>query len=37
VAIDAHDAGRRYRAIFGRRIDWQSIGFEKWVDRVCRA
>ena len=35
VPIDKHDAGRRYRAVFGRKIDWQPIGFEKWVRTVA--
>lgn len=34
VPIDAHEAGRRYRAVFGRKIDWQPIGFERWVRQV---
>jgi hypothetical protein len=36
VPIDKHDAGRRYRAVFGRNIDWQSIGFEKWLYQATR-
>jgi len=35
VPIDQHDAGRRYRAVFGRNIDWQPIGFQKWLQQVA--
>ena len=37
VRIDEHEAGRRYRAVFGRDIDWQPIGFGKWLRRVAVA
>jgi NAD-dependent SIR2 family protein deacetylase len=37
VPIEKHDAGRRYRAVFGRNIDWQPIGFEKWIQQVLAA
>lgn len=37
VPIEQHDAGGRYRAVFGRRIDWQPIGFQKWVQTMVRA
>ncbi len=35
VPIEEHDAGRRYRAVFGRGIDWQPIGFERWVKQMA--
>jgi hypothetical protein len=35
VPIDEHDSGRRYRAVFGRNIDWQPIGFEKWLRQTA--
>lgn len=37
VPIEAHEAGRRYRAVFGRAIDWQPAGFQKWVQNVLTA
>jgi hypothetical protein len=35
VRIEQHEAGQRYRAVFGRNIDWQPIGFERWVRQVA--
>ncbi len=34
VPIEEHESGQRYRAVFGRKIDWQPIGFQKWLDAV---
>lgn len=31
VPIQAHEAGQRYQAVFGGRLDWQPIGFENWA------
>lgn len=28
--IEEHDAGRRFRAVFGE-VDWQPLGFEDWL------
>lgn len=35
VSIEKHEAGRRYRAVFGRNIDWQPRGFKKWLEHVA--
>lgn len=32
--ITEHEAGQRYRALFGRNIDWQPMGFVDWVKRL---
>jgi hypothetical protein len=32
AALDRHPVGQRYRALFGDRIDWQTTGFEAWID-----
>ena len=34
VPIDKHEAGKRYQAVFGRGIDWQPLGFVKWVQTL---
>jgi hypothetical protein len=31
VAIEKHEAGQRYQAVFGRGLDWQPLGFVDWV------
>lgn len=31
VSILTHPAGERYRAVFGRDLDWQPIGFREWA------
>ena len=33
--LDTHPAGRQYRAVFGDRIDWQPVGFERWINRAA--
>lgn len=30
--LDAHPVGQRYRALFGEEIDWNTNGFEAWID-----
>jgi hypothetical protein len=30
--IDDHPVGQRYRALFGKEIDWDTNGFEAWID-----
>lgn len=37
VPINMHDAGKRYRAVFGRNIDWQPHGFENWLGKALSA
>ena len=32
--IDKHEVGKRYALIFGCDIDWQPVGFRKWLDSV---
>ena len=34
IPIEQHDAGQRYRALFGRRLDWQPIGFQDWAQSL---
>jgi hypothetical protein len=34
--INEHDAGKRYSAVFGPKIDWQPLGFTGWLD-ACAA
>lgn len=36
VPIEKHEAGQRYRAVFGRGIDWQPLGFVDWVRTLIR-
>lgn len=33
VPIGQHEAGRRYRSLFGAGIDWHTCGFAGWLDR----
>jgi hypothetical protein len=32
AALDVHPVGRRYRALFGDRVEWWSRGFVSWID-----
>jgi hypothetical protein len=34
AALDVHPVGRRYRALFGNRIDWWPKGFSAWIDHA---
>jgi hypothetical protein len=34
VAIDKHEVGQRYQAVFGRGLDWQPRGFVDWVRKL---
>jgi hypothetical protein len=31
-ALADHPVGRRYRSLFGGSIDWQTVGFGRWVE-----
>ncbi len=31
-ALDVHPVGRRYRALFGDRVEWWPKGFSSWID-----
>jgi hypothetical protein len=31
IPLDAHEVGQRYKAVFGRGLDWQPLGFVEWV------
>jgi hypothetical protein len=35
--LDTHPVGRRYRALFGPKIDWRTDGFEGWIADAARA
>jgi hypothetical protein len=34
-SLGDHAVGRRYRAVFGDRIDWRTEGFGPWIDRAA--
>jgi hypothetical protein len=34
LGIGEHPVGRRYRSIFGDKIEWRVGGFEGWLDEV---
>jgi NAD-dependent SIR2 family protein deacetylase len=34
AAVDVHPVGRRYRALFGDRIEWWPQGFSSWIDHA---
>ena len=34
AALDVHPVGRRYRALFGDKIDWWPRGFERWIEHA---
>ena len=31
-ALDVHPVGRRYRTLFGDRVEWWPKGFSSWID-----
>ncbi len=34
AALDVHPVGRRYRALFGDRVDWWPRGFASWIEHT---
>jgi NAD-dependent SIR2 family protein deacetylase len=35
--VNDHEVGRRYRALFGERFDWQVGGFQGWLTKFLKA